>query len=143
MRAVCGWSDACILNVSSRGLLINAPAVSATKGSTIELWHGDRVIVATVVWRKGSRAGLQTDDRVPVDDILALSSEKTAQLTAAPWPTADRRRKPRKNDDNRVRGRRLEFVATFLIGASLAGSAALMVEEALARPFDVVRSALG
>src|SRR6187200_314323 len=85
IRAMCGWSDACILNISSRGLMINAPAAVAAQGSTIELWHADHVIVATVVWRRGSRAGLQTDDRVPVDDILALSSATTLQLTAAPW----------------------------------------------------------
>ena len=143
MRAMCGWSDACILNVSSRGLMINAPATSAKQGSTIELWHGDRMIVATVVWRSGSRAGLQTDDRLPVDDILALRTASSLQLTAAPWPAADRRKKPRKDQDSRLRGRRLEFVATLLIGASLAGGVAFMVEEALARPFAVVRTALG
>lgn len=143
MRALCGWSDACILNVSSRGLMINAPATSAKQGSTIELWHGDRVIVATVMWRSGSRAGLQTDDRLPVEDILALSTTNSLQLTAAPWPAADRRKKPRKDEGSRVRGRRMEFVATLLIGASLAGGAAFMVQEALARPLDVVRAALG
>ena len=140
---MCGWSDACILNVSSRGLMINAPAALAAKGSTIELWHGDRVIVATVVWRKGSRAGLQADDRVPVDDILALSSSTTLQLTAAPWPAVDRRRKPRAEDDSRLRARRFEFAATVLIGASLVGAAVMMIEQAFARPLDYVRSALG
>ena len=96
---MCGWSDACILNVSSRGLMINAPAAAAAQGHTIELWHGDRVIVATVVWRR-PRAGLQTEDRVPVDDILALSSATTLQLTAAPWPAVDRRKQPRAEDDS-------------------------------------------
>jgi len=123
--------------------MINAPAAVAAQGSTIELWHADHVIVATVVWRRGSRAGLQTDDRVPVDDILALSSATTLQLTAAPWPAVERRKKPRAEDDSRLRARRFEFAATVLIGAFLAGAAAIMIGQAFVRPLEYVRAALG
>jgi len=139
---MCGWSDAYIVNVSSRGLMINAPAAVAVQGSTVELWHGDRVIVATVVWRKGSRAGLHADDRVPVDDLLALSSATRLQLTAAQWPAVDRRKKPRADEDSRLRARKFEFAATVLIGAALAGTAAMMIEQAFARPLQYVRVAL-
>ena len=72
MRAQSGWSDACILNVSSRGMLINASA-PAVQGSTIEVWHGEHLIVATVMWRNGTRAGLHANERIPVEEILALA----------------------------------------------------------------------
>ena len=80
MRASTGWTDACILNVSSRGLLINASATGAVTGSEVELRHGAHVIVAEVVWRKGTRAGLRTDQRVPVDEIMALSKAPAKEL---------------------------------------------------------------
>ena len=44
MRTSAGWSDACILNVSSRGALIHAKR-PITQGSVVELRHGDHVIV--------------------------------------------------------------------------------------------------
>ena len=53
VRATGGWADACILNVSSRGMMINAARPSSIQGNTIELWHGERLVMATVVWRKG------------------------------------------------------------------------------------------
>ena len=98
MRAPSGWSDACILNVSSRGLMINAPAAWATQGSTIELWHGEHVIVGTIVWRKGTRAGLQSDECIPVDAILADGQSAALQLTAASWPEVERRKTPRTHE---------------------------------------------
>src|SRR6476620_6966995 len=83
MRAMSGWTDACILNVSSRGMMINAPAAIAAEGARVELWHGERLIVATVVWRKGTRAGIQAEDRIPVDEILSISQSSSLQLTAS------------------------------------------------------------
>jgi hypothetical protein len=143
MRAMSAWSDVCILNVSSRGLMINAPAACAANGSTIELWHGEHVIVGTVVWRKGSRAGLQAESPVPVDDLLAMGQSASLRLTAAQWPEIDRRRNPRSHDDDRALARAIEFVSIALIAASFAGGAFVMVEQAFARPFALVQSALG
>ena len=111
MRTNWGWSDACILNVSSRGLLINAGAAAALTGGRIELWHGEQVIVGTVIWRQGTRAGLQSDDQVPVDDILAISQAPSLQLTAGQWPGVERRKRPRSDDDSRLRARAMEFAA--------------------------------
>jgi|SRR5579884_2832128 len=143
MRSMAGWSDACILNISSRGLMINAPSACAAKDSTVELWHGEQVIVATVVWRKGSRAGLQTEERVPVDDILAMSQSPSFQLTAAQWPEVDRRKKPRPASESRDRGRLVEFVGVGLMAATLAAGALMMVEQGFARPVAAVQAALG
>jgi hypothetical protein len=142
MRAASGWSDACILNVSSRGLMINAPAACGAQGSTIELSHGEHVIVATIVWRKGSRAGLQADSRVPVDDLLAMSRSPSLQLTASQWPQVDRRKKPRSHEDNRFCGHAMEFASIAMIAVSLAAAALAMVDQAFARPVALVQSAL-
>jgi hypothetical protein len=143
LRAACGWSDACILNVSSRGLLINTAGTSTNKGTTIELWHGERVIVATVVWRQGSRAGLQSDSRIPVEEILALGKAPSLQLTAGAWPHIDRRRRPRTDDENRLRGRAIEFAIIGMVAALLSVAAFALVHEALAGPLAEIRRALG
>ena len=71
LRSRSGWTDACILNISSRGLMISLIA-RGTAGSVVELWRGDYVIVARVMWQDGARAGLQTDERLAVEDISVL-----------------------------------------------------------------------
>lgn len=143
MRATSGWSDACILNVSSRGLLINASAAPAAKGSKIELRHGAHVIVAEVVWRKGRRAGLRSEQRVPVEEIMALSKAPSLQLTATQWPHADRRQTPRNHEESRERSRMFEFAGIVVVAVSLAAGLFSMVEAAFARPLAMVRAALG
>ena len=143
MRASSGWTDACILNVSSRGLLINASATGAVLGGEVELRHGAHVIVAEVVWRKGTRAGLRTDQRVPVDEIMALSKAPALQLTAGQWPHVDRRTQLRPYEESRQRSRMLEFAGVVAIAVALAGALYSMVEQAFARPLAMVSTALG
>lgn len=142
VRATCGWTDASILNISTRGLMIHANA-GALRSDKIELWHGEHVIVASVVWRKGTRAGLRTDQRIPVDDIMALSRAASLRLTAAPcWPAVERRKAPRDADRSRDSARMLQFAGVTAIAALLAIGAFAMVEQTLASPLDLVRSAL-
>lgn len=143
MRTNWGWSDACILNVSSRGLMINAGAAQALTDGRIEIWHGEHVIIASVVWRKGTRAGLQCEERVPVDDILLLSRAPSLQLTAGQWPSVERRKRPRSPDDNRIRARAIEFAGVAIITVSFAAGALVMAEHAFARPLGYVEAALG
>lgn len=144
MRSGAAWSDACILNVSSRGLLINAASgASPLLGRTIEVRHGDHVIVAEVVWSNGTRAGLRSEQRVPVNEILALSSAPSLQLTSSQWPQVERRKRRRTHEDNRVRGRALEFAGVGIIAIALGFGAVSLVHQAFAKPMAVVAGALG
>lgn len=136
------WTDACILNISSRGLMIQATR-AANEGSIIELYRGDHMIVARVVWRSGMKAGLQAEERVPVEEIMSLSAAPNLQLTAGARPAYERRRRPRTHEQSRQRGRAFEFASVALIGASLATGAYAMVEEAFARPLALIELALG
>ncbi len=95
------WSDACILNISSRGLMIHTGRQIA-KGTKVEVRRGDHVIVARVVWRDGARAGLQAEDRVPVEALMTFVQSPAFQLVAA---TGARRKKARPGERNRLRGR--------------------------------------
>jgi hypothetical protein len=142
MRSDSGWSDACILNISSRGLLVRSgrPAV---RGSVIELRHRDYAIVGRVVWSDGAHAGLQAEERVPVEQILSLSQAPSLQLTAVSGRPVERRKRPRSHEDNRVRGRLFEFSAVAILAALVAGFAFDLVHDALSRPFQQVQAVLG
>ena len=134
------WTDARILNISSRGLMIQSSR-AAQQDCLVELWKGDRVIVARVVWRKGVKAGLQSEERVPIEEIVSLAQSPGLQLTPRGRPAYERRRRPRTNRNSRLRARALEFASVAIIGASLAGAAFGLIEQALGRPFAAAQSA--
>jgi PilZ domain-containing protein len=138
LRHGASWSDACIVNLSSRGLMIHTGREIA-KGAEIELRRGDHVILARVMWREGGRAGLRADERVPVEDIMTLGQSSALRLTAA---TEERRKHPRPEEQSRLRGRAIEFAGVLVIGASLAGAGLAMVDAAFARPLALVSAAL-
>ena len=143
LRAGAQWSDTCILNISSRGLLIHS-ARAAPEGSTIELRRGDHVIMARVMWRDGARVGLQAEERLPVEQIMSLGQSQALQLTASNGAIIERRKQPRPTViDARLRGRAMEFVSVGVIGASMALTIWSMASEALARPMAAVAVALG
>ena len=142
LRAGAQWSDTCILNISSRGLLIHS-ARAAPEGSIIELRRGDHVIVARVMWREGARVGLQADERLPVEQIMSLGQSKALQLTASSGAAVERRKQPRTEVDARLRGRAIEFASVAVIAASMALTIWSMASEALARPMAAVSAALG
>jgi PilZ domain-containing protein len=139
LRHGAAWTDACILNVSTRGLMIHTGRQIST-GTQVEVRRGDHVIIARVVWRDGGRAGLFAEDRVPVEEIMTLGQSPTLQLTAGP---AERRRNPRPQERSRLQGRAMEFAAVVAIGAFLAVAGLSMVQSAFARPLAMVSAALG
>jgi len=141
MRTTAGWSDARILNISSRGLMVHAN-FSVVDQNMVELWHRDLSITARVVWRHGPKAGLQAEERIPVEEILSLQSQ-SLQLSAEPYRGVERRKRPRSHDDSRIKARAFEFASVAVISATLAAGFFLWVGEAFAAPLAVVRTALG
>ncbi|HEX6785386.1 MAG TPA: PilZ domain-containing protein [Sphingomicrobium sp.] len=137
------WTDACILNISSRGLLIQSSRLGA-EGSLVELRRGDHVIVARVVWRDGTRAGLQSEDRVPVEEIMSQSASGNLRLVASEGAIIDRRQSRRAPQlDARLRGRALEFIGIIAILSVFAAAVWTMAQQALHRPLAQVEAALG
>lgn len=139
VRSGSAWSDASILNVSSRGLLINsATAIRPPSAGTIEIRHANHVIVAEIVWSSGTRLGLRTENRVPVDEILAIGNAAAHQVTAKQWPHAERRKLSRGHDDSRLRGRAFEFIGIAIVAASLGILVASLVQQVLGLPMAAV-----
>ena len=113
IRTSAGWGQACILNVSSRGLLIYASGLAPTD-DRVELRQGNHAIVARVVWRKGQRLGLATDEKLPVDDIVTLGVSPELQLVA-PSGAAVAPRSGNAFAASRQQSRALEFVSVVML----------------------------
>jgi hypothetical protein len=140
MRGHSGWSDACILNISSRGLLIYSNG-TAEPGAFVEIRRGGQLVTARVVWRKNQRIGLCSPDPVHVEDIIGADSADAAVPTAA-GVAVERRRVPRDPERSRHNGRAVEFIAIVLIGSALAFAAMASIEQNLARPLAAIDGAM-
>lgn len=139
LRAGAGWSDACILNISTRGLMIHSGR-AGREGSVVELHRGAHIIIARVVWRNGARAGLRAEERVPVEEIMSVAQSAPLQLVASNGRVIERRKRPRY-DDSRLRGRAIEFAGVGAIVLLLALGIADLAAQAFS-PLARVEAAL-
>lgn len=135
LRSGAQWSDACILNISSRGLMIHS-ARAGPEGSLVELRRGDHVMIARVVWRRGGRAGLRSDEPLPIEQILSLGDAASLGLVASDGLIVERRKQRRegKGADARSRGRMVEFVGVALLALCLAMGMLSLLRQAFVRP---------
>lgn len=122
MRAGGSWSDTCILNLSSRGMLLRS-AASPGCGSYLEIRRGNHIFVARVVWSGPDRFGVQTQDYVPVDS-LAQNPDRAppiapAAVTGVGECRATCRAAQLAHEKSRIAGRIVEF-GTFLLVAGFA-----------------------
>ena len=146
MRSGVSWHDVCILNLSARGLGIQA-AEPPSRGTYVEVRRGKQVIVARVMWAKGHRAGLHSQDAIWIQALLREESAANDQAPATAYPKVERRLAPRstqqRHDESRMVARATEFacmaIAVVALGLTLFGT----VEQALARPLTQIRAALG
>lgn len=139
MRSASGWSDACILNISSRGLLVFSKG-TAEAGSFVEIRRGGQLVVARVVWKNNQRIGLFSPDPVRIEDII--SNETAAAAVQSSNGVVERRRIPRTSEQSRERARAMEFMATLLVGVALAVSAVFYMHQILSEPLALVQSKL-
>jgi hypothetical protein len=142
MRAGASWSDACILNMSSRGMLVHAPS-APSRGSYLEIRRGSYVIVARVVWANDNRFGVRTQEIVPADDLIR-NPDAEAQASNSPSSGfVERRAVPRqKHEASRWRARAIEFGTFALLGGIAATMILGAMGELLARPLALVETAL-
>jgi hypothetical protein len=144
IRSGAGWDDACILNVSSRGLMLYTTG-AAKPGTVIEVRRGAQIVIARVVWRQNRRLGVASQGEIPVSDIVSNAiAASAAASTLAPSSNfrLERRRHRRWYDRSRYTSRAFEFASIVLAGAVLGGIAAVWVEEALTKPLALVTAAL-
>ena len=142
INAGAGWHDGCILNVSSRGLLLQAddPPV---KGSYLEIRRGALVIVARVVWTKNHRFGVKSQDELPID---AIAHNIEAPVVGKGVRVGERRQSARTQVSaatrSRHQGRTMEYVFVVSLAVVAAGIVGSEVHALLAAPAEAVTAAL-
>lgn len=144
MRSGAAWRDVCVLNVSAHGLGIQS-AEPPTRGTYVEIRRGRETIIARVIWNKGHRAGLRSQDPIFIQALIDGSAadysfEKSASATV------ERRRVPRPaapdHERSRMMGRTIEFACFTLIAAVLALTTISAIAQALSQPMSAVGTAL-
>ena len=145
MRVGATWRDVCILDISPRGLGLQA-ASPPDKGGYIEVRRGRHVIVARVVWTNKHRFGVRAQDRLPIEQIIAEPDKSQAPSASVTEIVADRRSAPRpasvRHEQSRMASRTMEFAWFAVIGISVATIAFGAVEERLGRPISRISTAL-
>ena len=145
MRSGVSWHDVCILNLSRRGLGIQA-AEPPQRGAYVEIRRGKHVIVARVMWTRGHRAGLHSQSLIFVRSLVRDEPANDGGRPASAYPGVERRREPRslreRHERSRLAGRVMEFACVGLAASALGLTIVATVEQALARPIAQVRAAL-
>ena len=109
-----------------------------SRGTQVEIRRGGHTIVARVVWRDDGRAGLCSEDGVPVADIAGPRPSPVLQVNA---PERERGRNPRPHD-RRLKAKLIEIAGVFLVATSIAVAGLAMFEEGLVRPLALALAAL-
>lgn len=144
MRAGASWGDACILNLSSRGMGLQA-ASPPGRGSYVELRRGRHVIVARVIWINGHRFGIRAQDSIPVDSVIA-EPDLSAANDEAPAAHLERRIAPRtgeNHDGSQTISRAIQFGFVLTLGASAGLALFDGVRQAFAKPLANATAAFG
>jgi hypothetical protein len=79
MRVNSSWTDACIHNVSARGMLV-ASDRAPDPGAYVEIRRGQAVIIGQAVWKKNQFFGVRTQDRI---DLAVLQGQPARNGDAA------------------------------------------------------------
>ena len=148
MRSDTLWVDVCIRNISSRGLLVQA-AGPPPRGTYVEIFRARHVIVGRVVWTKGRRFGIHTQDRLDIGAIIEEPAlpKATRGMATPGGRSADRRPDSRRSSAAEVaqrleRSRRmsatLQFGAIISCGVVAAVVMASVVQDTLSRPLESI-----
>lgn len=148
MRTDAMWGEVCLLNLSSRGVLAQAP-VPPPRGAYIEFQRGAHVIVARVVWAEKHRFGVWAQDVIAVNDIIVDPGHPEGKRRAdhavseRDQRTTERGRSPgERHEQSRLVGRSMEFCFLVALAVMLAGTAFTLVQQGIAAPMQRVSATL-
>lgn len=143
LRTGSDWANCQILNISTRGMLLQYSRPLEV-GSQIEIRQEGRMVPATVVWRDGFRAGLSCERPIPVVEWMTASSEQARAPAVAQGAVLSRRPgTKRRGEEAREFARKLEYVAVAGFAAALAMAAAALAAMTLFEPLAAAARVLG
>ena len=133
--------DACIRDISSKGMMIQSKA-PPPRGTYVEVITGTQRIVGRVVWGGSMRFGINTRDKIHVELVvgeLRTGRTATAQAPVAPLPSPP----PRvRQSFTRTHGKAMEFCGLVVFAIAIIYAVASATYETLARPLQNVSSHL-
>lgn len=141
MRVGASWSDACILNLSPRGMLVQSQS-APDRGNYLEIRRGQHVVVARVVWSSGQRFGVHTQDIIRPDELTRDTDNSSARSLAQPERRVAPRSMVTRHESSRQRGRAFEFCTLAALGLGSAFLLFATIAELLARPLATIETAL-
>lgn len=134
------WTEVCIVNITSRGLGLQAASPPA-RGEYVEIRRGAHIIIGRVAWSGTHRFGIASQGTMPVYSII---NEPDRQILDP--AKVERRAVPRlpaPQIESRIRARLLQFLCVVAVGSGLAAALAASVQAALAQPMAQIATALG
>lgn len=149
MKSVRGWGDACIHNISSRGMMI-AGDDTLKAGEYIDIRRGRQVVVGRVVWQRGRFSGIRTQDVISADALVNEPRQEGKPIS----PTCrDERRDARNRLVSEIDAARrmersrsissgLQFGALCIFGLAAAATIAVQVSTMLTAPTERLSHAL-
>jgi len=142
-----GWSDAQILNISSRGVMALCQDPPG-RGSYVEIRRGTYVMIGRVAWTATDRIGVHVRERISVEDLLLPVSpgRKIARTANDVQMRVCERRKPSVQERAEASGRfarAFDFAAIAILAVGLAVLAAGTASRVFAEPMAKVETALG
>ena len=116
------------------------------RGTFVEICRGSQVIVSRVVWSKGHRAGLRSQDAIQVTALVKEPIVAQPPSRCAVGQPIERRSAPRRvlerHDRSRLAGRAMEFLGLVIFVGAAAVTAFGAVERALAQPLSRIFASL-
>ena len=144
MRIGASWNDVCILNISPRGLSMQA-AAPPPRGTYLEVRRGEHEITACVMWVNHHRFGVRTQDVLAIEYIIN-QPDRSAARASPDGSIAERRQFQRstaeRHESSRMLSRAMEFAVMGVFAASAAVVTFSTVAEVLQRPLADASAAL-
>ena len=141
MKAGAAWHDTCILNISSRGMLMQA-GVPPVRGTYLEIRRGPVLIIAQVMWTKSHRFGVKSQDVLSIDSITCQAIPTDPPAAASPERRQAARPGLPADERSRLQGRAMEYGFAAALAVSGAVFVAGEVYAILAKPSVAITAAL-
>ncbi|MGW8137467.1 PilZ domain-containing protein [Sphingomonas zeae] len=149
IKSVRGWGDACIHNVSSRGMMIACDDPLAP-GEYLDLRRGRQVVIGRVVWRRDRFSGIRTQDVISADSLVneprlegrPVDPQQGTERRVMRQSMASEIDAARRMERSRSLSQMLQFGALGIFGLVAAVAIATQVGQMLARPAVQISQAL-
>ncbi|CAM3212279.1 MULTISPECIES: PilZ domain-containing protein [Sphingomonas] len=149
IKSVRGWGDACIHNVSSRGMMIACDDPLAP-GEYLDLRRGRQVVIGRVVWRRDRFSGIRTQDVISADSLVneprlegrPVDPQQGTERRVMRQSMASEIDAARRMERSRSLSQMLQFGALGIFGLVAAVTIATQVGQMLAKPAVQISQAL-